>query len=83
MVVPASESDDDLLECWKNLLSSVWHMMGTGKMGRPGDAKAAVDSRFRVFGIKNLRVADMSVVPFPLSTHLQVPAYNRGVDGGI
>jgi hypothetical protein len=42
--VPASESDDNLLECWKNNLSSVWHMMGTGKMGRPGDAKAKLQT---------------------------------------
>jgi choline dehydrogenase-like flavoprotein len=79
MVVPPSESNDDLLEFWKNTVGSVWHMMGTVKMGRPGDADAAVDSRFRVFGIENLRVADMSVVPVLLSTHLQVPAYMIGM----
>jgi choline dehydrogenase-like flavoprotein len=32
-----------------------------------------------VFGIENLRVADMSVVPVLLSTHLQVPAYMIGM----
>ncbi|GIK07719.1 hypothetical protein Aspvir_003386 [Aspergillus viridinutans] len=79
MGVPSSESDDDLLNFWKNNLSSVWHMMGTVTMGRPGDAKAAVDSRFRVFGIENLRVADLSVVPVPLNTHPQVPACMIGM----
>ncbi|RHZ69804.1 hypothetical protein CDV55_105813 [Aspergillus turcosus] len=79
IVVPASESDDDLLEFWKENLGSVWHMMGTAKMGGHGDADAVVDSRFRVSGIENLRVADMSVVPIPLNTHLQVPAYLLGM----
>ncbi|KAG2025156.1 hypothetical protein GB937_002917 [Aspergillus fischeri] len=78
MVVPPSESDD-LFEFWKNTVSSVCHMMVTVKMGRPGDADAAVGSRFRVFGIENLLVADMSVVPVLLSTHLQVPAYMIGM----
>lgn len=32
-------------------------------------------SRFRVLGLENLRVVDMSVVPVLLSTLLQVPAY--------
>lgn len=79
MIVPPSESDDDLFEFWKNTVGSVWHIVGTFKMGRPGDADAAVDSRFRLFGIENLRVADMSVVPVLLSTHLQVPAYMIGM----
>lgn len=34
-----------------------------------------MDSRFRVLGLENLRVVDMSVVPVLLSTLLQVPAY--------
>ncbi|KAF4162560.1 hypothetical protein CNMCM6936_001989 [Aspergillus lentulus] len=79
MVVPPSESDDDLFEFWKNTVGSVWHIVGTVEIGRPGDADAAVDSRFRVFGIENLRVADMSIVPVLLSTHLQVPAYMIGM----
>ncbi|KAF4175094.1 hypothetical protein CNMCM8694_005329 [Aspergillus lentulus] len=79
MIVPPSESDDGLFEFWKNTVGSVWHIVGIVRVGRHGDADAAVDSRFRVFGIENLRVADMSVVPVLLSTHLQVPAYMIGM----
>lgn len=32
-------------------------------MGPNGDKNAAVDSRLRVFGVKNLRVADASIMP--------------------
>lgn len=60
---PKSNSDEDLLEYWKEHLFSVWHMTGTVKMGNPGDPNAAVNHQFRVLGIDGLRVADMSVVP--------------------
>lgn len=40
--------------------------------------KRAVDSRFRVFGIEKLRVADMSVVPVITSNHTQATAYVTG-----
>jgi choline dehydrogenase-like flavoprotein len=78
MVSPSSESDEDILEFWKNNLSSGWHMTGTVKMGKPGNAEAAIDSQFRVFGIEYLRVADMSVVPVLTNNHTQATAYVTG-----
>ena len=53
-------------------------MTGTVKMGKPGDETAAVDSKFRVFGLENLRVADMSVVPVLTNNHTQATAYVTG-----
>ncbi|EAW13556.1 GMC family oxidoreductase [Aspergillus clavatus NRRL 1] len=79
ILVPASESDEDLLAHWKNTLGSSWHMTGTVKMGKSGDVDAAVDSRFRVFGTENLRVADMSVVPVLTNNHTQATAYVTGL----
>jgi hypothetical protein len=38
-------------------------MAGTVKMGQRSDPEACVDHDLRVFGVKSLRVADMSVVP--------------------
>ena len=38
-------------------------MSGTVKMGRDDDPEACIDNQFRVFGVENLRIADMSVVP--------------------
>lgn len=46
-------------------------MSGTVRMGT-SSVDACVDSRFRVFGLRSLRVVDMSVVPF-------VPRYVRVV----
>ena len=75
---PSSDSDEDILEFWKNNLSSSWHMLGTAKMGKQGDVDAAVDNQFRVFGIDNLRIADMSVVPVLTNNHTQATAYVTG-----
>lgn len=77
---PAGESDDELLEYWRQNIGSSWHMTGTVKMGRSGDDKeAAVDSDFRLFGFEGLRVADMSVVPLIASCHVQAVAYLTGL----
>ncbi|GFF28304.1 alcohol dehydrogenase [acceptor] [Aspergillus udagawae] len=75
---PASESDEDILQFWKDNVSSSWHMTGTVKMGKNGADDAAVDNHFRLFGIENLRVADMSVVPVLPNGHTQATAYVTG-----
>jgi len=40
---------------------SFWHQTSTAKMGR--DALSVVDGHLRVYGVKNLRIADGSVMP--------------------
>ncbi len=61
--VPKSDSDEDILDFWKKYSGSTWHMTGTCKMGKAGEEDAVVDNNFRVTGLENLRIADMSVVP--------------------
>jgi choline dehydrogenase-like flavoprotein len=78
LMQPASRSDEDILQFVKNNVSSTFHMTGTVKMGKEGDESAAVDTSFRVFGIENLRVADMSVVPVLTNNHTQATAYVTG-----
>jgi choline dehydrogenase-like flavoprotein len=62
---PKSDSDEDILQHRKQSpsSSSTFHMVGTCKMGKDGDEGACVDKEFLVKGVKNLRVADLSVVP--------------------
>ncbi|KAK9778880.1 hypothetical protein SCAR479_04116 [Seiridium cardinale] len=76
---PTSDSEEDLLRYWEQTISSSWHMTGTLKMGKKGDADAVVDPDFRVLGVQNLRVADMSAVPVLASAHTQAVAYVTGI----
>ncbi|XDG02145.1 hypothetical protein ABKA04_001760 [Annulohypoxylon sp. FPYF3050] len=79
---PTGDSDEELLDYWRNAISSSWHMTGTVKMGKPGEADAVVDKDFRFMGIEGLRVADMSVVPILASCHVQIVAYLTGLTCG-
>lgn len=59
----AVESDDALEAYVRASASTVWHPVGTCRMGAPDDAGAVVDPALRVRGVKGLRVADASVMP--------------------
>jgi len=43
---------------------SMWHACGTVKMGKIEEPGTCVDKDFKVVGVQNLRVVDMSVAPF-------------------
>lgn len=47
-------------------------------MGPQHDTEAVVDSNLRVYGVKQLRVADISVIPLPITAHTVLPAYMIG-----
>jgi choline dehydrogenase len=51
------------------------HACCTAKIGADGDKKAVLDSRFRVRGVKNLRVVDASVFPKIPGFYIAVPIY--------
>lgn len=54
------------------------HQISTCKMGPSTDMEAVVDHRLRVHGIKNLRVADASIIPVTLSAHTNAPCIMIG-----
>jgi choline dehydrogenase len=56
-------SDDDLLATARERGTTVFHMMGTCKMGPASDPLAVVDDRLRVHGLEGLRVVDASIMP--------------------
>lgn len=72
-------NSDAYWECAvRHVSSTLHHQVGTAKMGPKWDKMAVVDNKCRVYGIKNLRVVDTSVIPFALTAHTNAPAYMIG-----
>jgi choline dehydrogenase len=57
------QSDGELAKAAGEIGTTIFHPVGTAKMGRADDAAAVVDERLRVRGVTGLRVIDASVMP--------------------
>lgn len=57
----AVQTDEQILADIRQRAETIYHPVGTCKMGR--DGMAVVDERLRVHGIRGLRVADASIMP--------------------
>ncbi|KOX71155.1 Glucose dehydrogenase [acceptor] [Melipona quadrifasciata] len=58
------EFTDEYWECVvRHYTLTVYHPVGTCKMGPSTDPQAVVDSQLRVYGVKELRVVDASIMP--------------------
>ena len=64
-------SDEELLEAARNHSQSIYHPVGTCKMGH--DKESVVDDQLRVHGVKNLRVVDASIMPELVSGNTNAP----------
>ena len=60
---PDFSTDEELAYAAGNVGTTIFHPVGTCKMGQAQDASAVVDSRLRVLGIDGLRVVDASIMP--------------------
>jgi choline dehydrogenase len=71
---PTVGNDDAaLLKAAGDIGTTIFHPVGTAKMGRDSDPAAVVDERLRVFGIERLRVVDASVMPTITSGNTNAP----------
>lgn len=73
---------DEYLECHIRTISmTIYHPVGTTKMGPMWDKEAVVDPRLRVYGIKGLRVIDASIMPTISSGNTNAPVIMIGEKG--
>lgn len=80
---PSMERDDELLDFARQAGSTVYHLVGSARMGPDDDPMAVVDRHLRVRGVDALRVVDASVMPSLPSGNTNAPTLmiaERGAD---
>ncbi len=66
-------SDEETEAYVRTILGTSWHASGTCRMGAPADPAAVVDSGGAVIGMRNLFVADASIMPRVTRTNTNLP----------
>jgi choline dehydrogenase len=69
---PEAQSESDLREYIRTQTQTIYHPVGTCKMGC--DPLSVVDAHLRVHGMQGLRVADASIMPFIVNANTNVPS---------
>ena len=70
---PGFETDEDLAVAAGNIGTTIFHPVGTCKMGREDDPSAVTDARLQVLGWGGLRVVDASIMPTITSGNTSSP----------
>ncbi|KAI5117293.1 hypothetical protein M0805_006815 [Coniferiporia weirii] len=78
-VVPGPDctTDEQIKNFIRGDISTICHTASTLSM-LPKEQNGVVDANLRVYGTKNLRVADLSIVPLHISAHCQAAVYSIG-----
>ncbi|KAH9928320.1 GMC oxidoreductase [Fomitopsis serialis] len=73
----AAQTDEELKEYIRNYSNTCFHACGTCSM-LPREKNGVVDPKLKVYGTKNLRVADLSIAPLEIAAHTQAVVYGIG-----
>lgn len=76
--ISPESSDAQIEEFIRDDASTVFHPVGTARIGDLNDPMTVVDSNLRVRGLDNVRVADASIMPFLNSGHTMAPTVYIG-----
>ncbi|KZT03819.1 GMC oxidoreductase [Laetiporus sulphureus 93-53] len=71
----AAQSEAELAAFVRNGTTTLWHPVGTARMGTPDDELAVLTSDLRVKGAQGLRVVDASIFPYIPAGHPQACVY--------
>ncbi len=83
------QTDEDLARLAGDIATTIFHPVGTTKMGADDDPMAVVDSHLRVRGIRGLRVVDAGVMPLITSGNTNSPTLMiaekaaQGIQAGV
>ena len=67
------KTDDDIRHIIRERTDTVYHPVGTCKMGAETDEMAVVDAQLKVYGIQGLRVVDGSIMPTLIGGNTNAP----------
>ena len=70
---PQFDTDELLAEAAGQVGTTIFHPVGTCRMGLPEDPMAVVDNQLRCLGVVGLRIADASVMPTITSGNTNAP----------
>ena len=68
------KTNEDLINYCKRTVKTNWHPVGTCKMGKEDDLYAVLNNKLQVYGVENLRVFDVSMMPKLVSGNTNAPA---------
>ncbi len=68
-----NQTDEEIEAFLRAKAETIYHPIGTAKMGRPDDKMAVVDDNLKVYGVEGLRVIDASVMPTLVGGNTNAP----------
>ncbi|EFK54846.1 GMC family oxidoreductase N-terminal domain-containing protein [Corynebacterium genitalium ATCC 33030] len=75
---PEAQTDEEIADYIRRTHNTVYHPVGTVRMGSADDTMSPVDPELRVKGTRNLRVADASVMPQIVAVNPNITCYIIG-----